>query len=293
MGLAAAARRTARAIAHRSVQRAARALRYELVWPTYYNGIPRTAELEHEFWDRESELPGLTVDREVFRDVLSVLGHHLREFDPPAESAPGSYYAPNQGYDGLDGALLWAIVRHHRPAQVLELGSGHSTLLIREALLANGGDSRHTVIDPFPRAEDLGPVEGYDLQLRSAGDVGTDEFAALQSGDLLFVDTTHTVKVGSEVNHIVLEGFPHLAPGVLVHVHDIFLPHEYPRHFVEDLGYHWAEQYLLQAFLAFNDEFEILLPAHWVAASERELVEAMLRVPVGDPTAFWFRRRER
>src|SRR5581483_11082477 len=83
-------------------------------------------------------------------------------------------------------------------------------------------------------------------------------------GDVLFVDTTHTVKTGGDVTRIVLEFLPRLAPGVLVHLHDIFLPYEYPREWVVQERRAYAEQYLLQAFLAFNPTYEVVFPAHAV-----------------------------
>ncbi len=139
-----------------------------------------------------------------------------------------------------------------------------------------------------------------------AQDIPGEVFASLQAGDVLFVDTTHTVKIDSDVNRIVLDVLPALAPGVIVHVHDIFLPYEYPRVFAERSGLHWAEQYLLQAFLAGNRDYEVLaadiraLPrpaggdgaacahvAPGCAASERVLDPPDLRLggqrPPGDP----------
>ncbi len=111
-------------------------------------------------------------------------------------------------------------------------------------------------------------------------------------GDILFVDTTHTVKIGSDVNFIVLDVLPRLAPGVIVHFHDIFLPFEYPRRWFETDGYLWAEQYLLQAFLAFNTAFEVLVPAQALA---RDQAERLRRVvprmdPAASPGAFWLQR---
>jgi len=94
---------------------------------------------------------------------------------------------------------------------------------------------------------------------------------------------------------MVLDALPSLAPGVLVHFHDVFLPYEYPRHWVVELRLAWAEQYLLQAFLAFNDDFEVVLPLH--ALARRRTAEAARLIPSltpeSAPGAFWVRRRER
>ena len=124
-------------------------------------------------------------------------------------------------------------MRHLRPAQVVELGSGSSSHVIDTARRRNeedGSPCEHRVFDPYPwEATVLGPVAGATVVPLGARAVDVSEFEALGRDDILFVDTTHTVKTGGDVNRIVLELLPRLAPGVLVHFHDIFLPYEYPR----------------------------------------------------------------
>jgi hypothetical protein len=117
-------------------------------------------------------------------------------------------------------------------------------------------------------------------------------FDALRADDVLFVDSTHTVKLGSDVNFVILEVLPRLHAGVLVHFHDIFLPWEYPRSWFTEMQYFWAEQYLLQAFLAFNAEFEVMIPGQAVA---REYPERLCRVipsfaEGASPGSMWLRR---
>lgn len=284
------ARKAAHDGAHRMVRWAGGKLGYEILWPTYYNGIPRFEELGADFWSRRGEMPGVELDPDRALGFLrEELAPHLADFTPSETAAPGRYYVPNGSFDATDGAVTWAMVRKHRPQRVLELGAGFSSLLIRDALAANGR-GRQTVVDPFPRDNELagGLV---DLRRISATDLGRDDFGALAAGDILFVDTTHTVKVGSEVNHIILEGLPYLAPGVLVHFHDIYLPFEYPRRQVEGLGYHWAEQYLLQAFLAFNRDFEVLVPLHLLTREYADQLGEVLPLVPTATASFWLRRR--
>ena len=118
-------------------------------------------------------------------------------------------------------------------------------------------------------------------------------FEELAENDLLVVDTTHTVKTGGDVNHIVLDVLPCLRPGVLIHFHDVFLPWEYPRVWAEDYGLYWAEQYLLQAFLSMNEGFEVVSALYALSREEperlHELVPAWREGAV--PGAFWIRRR--
>jgi hypothetical protein len=128
----------------------------------------------------------------------------------------------------------------------------------------------------------------------AAQDLDPDVVRALGHNDVLFVDTTHTVKTGGDVVHIVLEMLPRLASGVYVHFHDIFLPDEYPREWVVQRRRAWAEQYLLQAFLAFNSAFEVVLPLHALTRRQpelaRETIPSFARTRGTGPGAFWIRR---
>jgi hypothetical protein len=260
------------------------------LWPSYYNGIPRYDELPAGFWERRADTPGVELDHERALAFLGELGDGLRELRPEATPASGRYHAPNGSFDVVDAAVTWATVRRFRPRRVLELGSGFSTLVIRDALRANGDGAHHVVVDPFPRPGELGDTGAFDLRTISASDLPASEYAALGAGDLLFIDTTHTVKVGSEVNEIVLRGLPRLAAGVLVHIHDVFLPYEYPRRLVEGQGYHWAEQYLVQAFLAFNEQFEVLAPMHMLMREHRDELAALMAAPDVESSSLWLRR---
>jgi hypothetical protein len=203
------------------------------------------------------------------------------------------------------------MLRHHKPRRVLELGSGYSTLVELEALAANRRDGHETcltVLDPYPGSGSGAPLErflagrdgrladGATLEALAVADVPLERFAALEAGDVLFVDTTHTVKLAGDVNRIVLEVLPRLAPGVIVHLHDVFLPYEYPRGWFEEERWYWAEQYLLQAFLAFNGEFEVLFPARAVAVRHPDRVAAVVpsfdgRLGPNNAASFWIRRR--
>jgi hypothetical protein len=227
------------------------------------------------------------------------LAEFVSEFRPPATPTgdPRDFYLENTLYEGLDAETLYAMVRRFKPRRILELGSGMSTLVIADALRHDDTATgrRHDVYDPYPR-DDLNEVlkQVANLHPISATEVPFDRFAALQAGDILFVDTTHTVKIGGDVNRVILDVLPRLAPGVLVHFHDIFLPGEYPIEFFTELGFSWAEQYLLQAFLAFNTQFEVLFGA---AALKRDRSEAISRlVPSAThalrPSAFWIRRTD-
>jgi hypothetical protein len=273
-------------------------LGYELVRRNYYSPIPDLRHLTSEVFDRRSELPGVNFDPAGgLAFVENELSTFVAEFRPPVEQTPDPrcYYLENTLYGPVDAAVLYAMVRRFTPAQVLELGSGFSTLVIADARARNGHPDKagHVVCDPYPRPE-LAPVldEIADLRAVSASEVPDEQFAKLRPGDLLFIDTTHTVKIGSEVNRLILEVLPRIAPGVLIHIHDIYLPWEYPRSFLMEQRFFWTEQYLLHAFLAFNREFEVILGAHLLVHDyPGELSKLIPTVTTATPaSAFWIRR---
>jgi predicted O-methyltransferase YrrM len=220
------------------------------------------------------------------------LGEFCREFDPPmsaADAGPHRFYLRNGTYETVDAELLYAMARRFKPQRILELGSGYSTLILREALERQDAVDALRTYDPYPSHLLMAhwPVTRLPVQ-----DIPDDVFRSLGPGDLLFVDTSHTVKTGGDVNRIVLDFLPILQPGVIVHFHDIFLPYPYSRAHLEG-GHFWNEQYLLQAFLSGNEAWEILVAASAIArAHDRRLADLVPSFrPGANPGAFWIRRR--
>jgi predicted O-methyltransferase YrrM len=274
------------------VRRAAHALGQDLVNRNFYSPVPQWESLPDDVFDRRSPMRGIEFDLDAHVAFLASLEPFLLEFEPPAGFSWG-----NEVYDFVEADVLYAMVRQHRPNRVLELGSGFSSLIISAAVRRNaaeGNPVRYTAHDPFARDFVRRGVEGLELRTESAVDVPLAEFEALSAGDVLFIDTTHTVKLGSEVNRLFLDVLPTIAPGVLVHVHDIFLPHEYPRAFFEQ-GLYWGEQYLLQAFLAQNPRWEVVLPLNALVRERPAEVARFVRSfqPNAGPGAFWIRSTER
>lgn len=294
-------RAQARTVGLRTVlKRSAEALGFDLVKRSFYSPVPDWRAMPDEVWTRRSDLGGIGWDLDAqVRMLEEDLGPYFAEFSPPVERPSGalSYHYANGFFGSVDADILYAMIRHLRPAQIVELGSGYSSLVIGAARAQNDADSgqasHHTVWDPFSRP-DLAPRirEVADLRLTSANDVPLEVFDGLRAGDVLFVDTTHTVKLDSDVNFIVLDVLPRLAPGVVVHFHDIFFPFEYPKEWLTDPEVYWAEQYLLQAFLAFNPSFEVLLGAAALAADASEQVAALMPQAhiARHPGSLWMRR---
>src|SRR5207248_5772871 len=240
---------------YRATKRVGNALGVDIVRQRYTSPVPGLAELPPDIWDRRSPLRGVRFDGEAqISFVERELGPYLAEFDPPLDppGEPDTYYIRNNFYGPLDAQLLYGMIRRFRSQRVYELGSGYSSMVIAAAAARNraeGVATEHTIVDPYPSAG-LSPEfkrrnQVIELKIQ---EVPVGIFNALGDGDALIVDTGHAVRLGGDVNHIVLDLLPLLARGVVVHFHDIFMPWEYPREWFEEHEWYWAEQYLLQAF---------------------------------------------
>ena len=292
----------ARAAAHRSylaLHRVAERAGLHLVRASYDSPMPVVRALPAEVFERESPLRAIDwgLDGQV-RLLEGELAPYLAEFRPQADpTAPaGAFRLDNHTYDRVDAELLYAILRHLKPRRYVELGSGYSTLVAWNALQANAGEGRPgelSCFDPYPSphvtarpelAERVSSVGAQELPERVVGELGRD--------DVLFVDTSHTVKLGGDVNRIVLDLMPLLAPGVVVHFHDVFLPGDYSRGHLAGAHY-WTEQYLLQAFLMYNDAWEVLASAQALVRAAPDSIARLIPSyrPGVSPGALWLRRR--
>lgn len=250
---------------------------FDLVRRDYYSPLLDTESIPPDAWRRRSDLAGIEFD--TGRQIA-----WAEERLAPHVAAFGDFDYRNQHYEEADAEIAYAMVRHFEPGRIVELGSGYSTLVLARAAAETG--ARLVANDPYPRGiVDNGVAE---LRRRPAQEVAADE---LQAGDMLFVDTTHVVKLGGDVNHVILDLLPRLPDGVVVHFHDIWLPYEYHRDLTDILGMHWNEQYLLQAFLSGNPRWEVLFATHAVAVEQRQRLKALVPSYTGDnyPTSFWIR----
>jgi hypothetical protein len=271
---------------------------WRLVRRDYYSPVPDLDALPADVWDRRTAMRGIPFDTAAQVEFAeSELRPYVSELDAPSTDArDGRFFFDNRHYESGDAEIAYAMVRRFRPERVVELGSGFSTLVLAEACRANereGHPSSLQANDPYPRGVITEPVLGLSEVLeRPAQEIPVSEFEALDRDDILFVDTTHVVKLGGDVNYIVLEVLPVLRPGVVVHFHDIWLPDEYHRALTEILGMHWTEQYLLQAFLAGNRDFEVLFAAHAVSTEHPRRFRELLPRYTGAtyPSGFWLRR---
>jgi Methyltransferase domain len=255
----------------------------------FYEPIPDTQSLPETVWSQPSELPGIKMNESIQRELLrSHFTKYREEYNNlPVEPPPGQ----KRPFRGVDALIAYCMVRHFQPQLIIEVGSGWSSLVLGEAAAKNK-NSALICIDPFPSDVLRKGFPGLrSLVEKKIQEIDLEFFSQLDSGDVLFIDSSHTVKIGSDVNYLFLEVLPRLRPGVIVHVHDIFLPLEYRRDWVLDEFRFWSEQYLLQAFLIFNSEFEVLLANSYLNHyHQQDLKAAFPSVSPWAGGSFWMRR---
>ena len=203
----------------------------------------------------------------------------------PARNTSG-YRTGNGYYDAPDADALYLMVRRFAPSQVIEVGCGHSTRVTRQAVVDGGLSTRITAIDPFPRADIADVVDRFEQSRLE--EVDPARFASLGAGDILFIDSSHQVRIANDVAHLFCSIIPALAPGVVIHVHDVFLPYEYPKRFFYDCP-GWGEQYLLHALLQ-SGGYEILWPGYYLQMERPDAVEALPFLGQGRAQSFWMRK---
>jgi hypothetical protein len=262
---------TARRMHIRSIHRLFGVLGYNVSRRTdYYSPLPVLHDLKQTLprWSIPSHLPGLKYDLSTMRDRLFAMDARWRG---ELETGAGSYetnaargFGP--GYPKFDARVLYYMLREIKPKRYLEVGSGLSTYYAGLAGAANGKDSHPLemrCVEPYPYAA-LRELPNIEIIQKEAQDVPLSAFETLQSGDVLFIDSSHALKVDSDVAYLFLEVLPRLAKGVYIHIHDVPFPYNtpYPAStwiFGEIWPAYWNEAMVVQAFLAFNSTFEIVL----------------------------------
>lgn len=251
----------------------------------YYSPLPDYEVVQQDYDTLVSraapELPGIEMNVEAQRALLQQFAPFHADLPFSEEQGPGStrYYYGNVFYPRGDAIVLCAMLRHFHPKRVLEIGSGYSSAAILD------------VIDRFEPQIALTCVEPDTSRLRSLLRPGDDRrfhliegtlqglsdqpFDALGAGDILFIDSSHVAKIGSDVTRLLFQVLPRLAPGVVIHVHDIFWPFEYPRSWYAE-GRAWNEAPFLRSFLMFNQAFEILYFNDYMASFHADDVRRCL-----------------
>ena len=269
----------------------------------YYSPIPDTRELSDELWQGMHLPAGFDLRIAPALTWLGSLsqkyGGEFNEFPTKAGTDIQGFHLDNQAFRSGDAEVLYSILRELKPRKIIEIGSGYSTLLMCQAIRANQKEApeyrcEFIAVEPYPPAylSPL-PIEVARLESKPVQDINLSLFASLTDGDILFIDSSHVVRTASDVVYEFLRILPTLAPGVIVHIHDIFIPTEYPRTWLREACMFWNEQYLLEAFLTSNCNYEVIMPVHALWRLHTDSFSRAVKlsnVGPGGPGSFWMRR---
>ena len=233
----------------------------------YYSPIPDIDYIEKNqdrlFDSSVKECPGINMCVESQVKLIDNFKHYVADYKLAENKVTTSrYFYNNTWFRYGDAIVLYCMLRHYMPEKIIEVGSGFSSALmldVNDALF--NGDIQFTFIEPYPerlislmRPHDSATAK---ILVQNVQNVPLEIFKSLKCGDILFIDSSHVTKIGSDVNHIIFEVLPILAEGVIIHFHDIFWPFEYPHEWLKE-GKAWNEAYLLRASLQYNNAFKIL-----------------------------------
>ncbi len=246
----------------------------------YYSPIPESREVVSGLQGERAPLPLADVNlRECDQlRLLQAMALYYKDLPFPEEKTENCRYYFNQAwFTYSDAIMLYCLIRHSAINRIVEIGSGYSSAVMLDTLEKSGdGNFDLTFIEPYPdRLRSLVALDGIaNIKLieKKIQDVDMSLFDSLRPGDLLFVDSSHVVKFQSDLHKILFEILPRLAPGVLVHFHDIFYPFEYPDEWLLE-GRYWNECYLLHAFLSGNTSWEIVLFNHYANMEFPDFIE--------------------
>jgi len=252
---------------------------------------------ENQIWEEQNgnTIESVDLNTDVQLQLVKEFENYYTEL-PFSEQKTDTtrYYLDNSSYAYTDGIVLYSMIRHFRPKRIIEIGSGYSSAIMLDTKELFNPEMEITFIDPYPKKlygtfkeSDTSSCTVLDKKVQS---VSLDVFEKLGANDILFIDSSHVSKTGSDVNYELFKIFPVLQSGVIIHVHDIFHPFEYPKEWVYD-GRNWNEAYLLRAFLSHNPDYEILLFSHYLHTRHPDIFKNMPLAYKNQGGNLWIRKK--
>lgn len=266
----------------------------------FYSPIPSLNEIksrEDRIWGNiPKELPGIDLNTEEQLIYFSEFAKLYKEMPFSSEkNATLRYFFENSSYSYSDAICLYAMIRKAKPRRIIEVGSGYSSCVMMDTNEFFFDDNIDiTFIEPYPdllfslmKEEDK---SRYRVLPRILQEVESDIFYELTENDILFIDSTHVSKIGSDVNHILFDLLPKLNKGVFVHFHDVIYPFEYFKEWIYQ-GIAWNEAYIIKAFLQYNNAFKIVFFNTYLEHFYRENFENYMPLCLRNPGgSIWLKR---
>ncbi len=247
----------------------------------YYSPLPSKEEflsVASRVYDSPPSIKGIDLNIQGQQQLVTKLAKWYEELPFNEDPKDGlRYYFNNNFFAYADAVWLYSMMREFKPKRIIEVGSGFSSAVMldtNELFFQNRIQLVFIEPDPSRLLSILRTEEKESIQIHTnlVQNIHLDVYTELEANDILFIDSSHVVKIGSDVLHILKEILPILKPGVLIHFHDIFYPFEYPRAWLEG-GLAWNECYILNAFLQYNDTFKILLFGNYLGEECSGLIE--------------------
>lgn len=245
-------------------------------------------------------LPGINWNVDEQLNLLRSFGFNTELNTIPKDKKDTNgheYYYNNHSFCPGDGEFLYNMIRHFKPKRVIEIGCGYSTMMAIQAQKKNAAEvpahrCQHICIEPY----EMPWLEQLNVRVirNKVEDVDKELFTQLEADDILFIDSSHMIRPQGDVLFEFLEVLPILKKGVIIHVHDIFSPKDYPREWIVDNHCLWNEQYLLEAFLMFNEQFRIIGALNYLKHHHRQAFDAKCpnsgAAMDDEPGSFWMIR---
>lgn len=212
-------------------------------------------------------------------ETARLVGRYVEELrDVPADPSfdPVAFGWNNNFWNNADALVQYGLLRHLKPKRVVEIGCGWSSLLLARALQANGTACEVDQVEPHPNRAIFSVLpEAWRHHHTILQRAPFELFTELGAGDVLFYDGSHCAKAASDVVWFFFEVLPRVRPGVIIHLHDVFYPDDYPEEWIFERGQTWNEQYLLQAFLMHNNAYRVRIANRFLWKAHRAELERL------------------
>ena len=277
------------------------------IYPKNINSIDENGSLNKNEFSGVSMVSNRNIAKQIQLSTqdLTVQLSRLKEFNHLLELnelplnrrlQKNDFYVHNPNFGAGDVEMYYLMVRNKKPKNIIEIGSGYSTLLCLRAIdknSAEGNSCNLICIEPFEMPH-LNQEKGITLIRKTVEEVPLEMFQLLEANDILFVDSSHIIRPGNDVLHIFFQILPSLKKGVIIHIHDIFLPNHYPNSWLTEKMRFWNEQYLLEAFLYKNESYQVLFVLNYLTKQAFEETRSTLihLMENSEPSSFWMQKIE-
>ena len=268
---------------------------YTIYPQVFYNPFPIQSEVDLEKLKQKRDLPGVKFNLPLADELLQKQARYAGEINEFIKNRKGNIQAWNITYPVTDSAICYSMLRDIKPKRYIEVGCGFSSNCSAAALHQNASEGhpcKATYIDPYPSPHLSNVNLPGEFVKERVENIPLSVFKELEAGDVLFIDTSHVIKVQNDVEYVLIHVLTSLKPGVIVHVHDIFSPYDYPADWLVGEGSNRGgnnEQYALECFLSGGDAWEVTMPLHLLWRDKNPLLKKI----VDDdhrPAAIWIQR---